>query len=207
MIDEVSGDADAAEPPVVETEIENSTQVKDLSEQDQTAVCDAVTNALNAGVSPNDKCDVAGLLSAARSAQDGLEAVRAACAEVADTCRSGASVAAVAMSEVPPIEAECGLFSGETSACETETGTLLECLTDLAAAMVTSIGDLSCETLTIEGLMESVSFEVDTTSVPETPTCLTVQMECPGVFGAGASSDTDEAAAGGMDTDVGGREG
>ena len=101
-------------------------------------------------------------------------------------CRMGAAVGAAAMDQIPPIEAECGLFRGETSECEVETQTLLECLTDLAVATASSLGALSCDTLSLEGLADSVSVKIDSSSLPmDSPVCLQVQMTCPGIFGGG----------------------
>ena len=169
-------------PITVSLDIDDDVAIGTLTPAQHEAVCEALDDAIEAGVPQAEMCDVGGLLAAAGKSMEGLDAARVACDDVVEPCRLAVRLGG--SFDTPDLPLECALFRGDTGMCNSTVGELEVCLGHLATATASSISALSCASLSAEGLAEAGSTVVGE-SVPDDPSCARLAAECPGVFGSG----------------------
>lgn len=176
------GEADAGPAEVVLDQPDDQA-IGTLTPADNTAICEALSAAVDRQVPVATKCAIVGIPIGV-SSMDASEADQvASCADAATQCER---LAALGQQALPTVAfSDCGLFKGDTSSCTTTIAELRACLNLMADASVGAIREtLTCQLI---ALSDVPSVEPPPPEVPEgAEECARVRMECPGVFAADA---------------------
>ncbi len=193
-LDELLAGEDAGPVEVVlGDDIQDEEEIKDLDEGEKEEICRAAMEAINDGVPPADKCELAGLLAGLSSVSDGIEAVKSRCEDSLDPCVTAARTGATAAPDVPMDE--CNLFKGDTSTCTLKVETLRICLQQMAVLSVEALRAFSCQSISPDDLLDS-TWDALGSSVPDSTECGELKLNCPGVFESGEGSGDPDAGAG-----------
>lgn len=172
------GEPDMGPTEVVLT-LPDEQPVGELTPDDNTAICEAFSAAVNSQVPNSTRCAVFGVGVAGADVEAEDAAQVAACLDAATQCER---LVALGQQSLPPITyADCGLLKGDTSGCTVTVGELRTCLNLMAETAAGAVQEaLTCNLL---DLSEIPSVEPPAPVVPEgAEECTRIRMECPGVF-------------------------
>lgn len=174
-------DAGAGGPVMVDLSPADDTTVGDLTDDEKVAICEEAADAVNAALSDADRCDLTAAIGSVSAIADGIEGVRARCAEILDPCITAARAARAAGQTPPdaPLE-ECAFFQGDVEGCPVTVAKLETCLQDVAVVAVETGRALDCSILSVDGALEAAKGLGE--ALPNTAACVEVQQACPGIF-------------------------
>lgn len=172
-------------PAEVVLAVEDDAVIADLDEMGKDAVCQALFDAVDRQVPIATKCVLVGIAGAVSPGDPESGPSVGQCEEVQTACIPAARLGQQAL---PGLEfADCGLFKGDTSACQMTTiGEFRACLNLMADTAVGSVRDLLTCDLIDPDLSELPEVLLPAPEVPAgAEECARVRLGCPGVFEAG----------------------
>lgn len=180
-VGELAPDAGVGGPVMVDITVDDATEVGDLTEDEQATICEETGNAINAALSDADRCDFTAAIGSVSAVAEGIEGVRARCAEILEPCQDAATGArALGQDPADAPLGDCALFRGGVENCTVTVAKLEECLQDVAVATTETARAIDCNVLSLEGALDAAKGLGE--AIPNTAVCIEVQQDCPGIF-------------------------